>query len=674
MLRHREVWFVGLLAALGQGCGSPSLPVEAVNPTPTVQTIDAPTAEVTQTGSQRVDRPDEVKEVKPEPTDAGRPVESTWVPAVDGERVTVLPEAPAQRWVSASEKGNVEVLPTAAGAAEVHWRVVLKNGVVWVRARVADGVLAGRIARGDREPPPGPDWSGHVTGWNAGVFETSPSRVFRLQTDTGEIVTLRLDGDAAQGTAVGQWKRVGSTSQAWLDEAPQHELSISRWDDAQLDFSTVGEPKPRTCQARVTAVAIQGSCETDGVVVPFRGERIQVLSAGLLPKSPREQERWARSTRAALELLTMGPDPRPTQVEVTTGPVMSPFPTLACWPSRDDALEDWPSNDLRQELQLAVTYRVGSGAETAVRLQHGWLLIPQGLPPQGGFPAVIAVNGHGMSSVSVIDPNDALGWYGDAYVRRGYVVFALDVSHRPVQDRWQLYTDVPNGDDPARGNAAHPAIRGSALDSDWEEQGERVADVMRAREYLSTLPYVDRAHVSVTGISMGGEVTTWAAALDPELWGANPIGYSPDTEVLRISGNHACYRWQHGDVDDYVSASDLHALIAPRRLLIETGIADRVFSRVATPFSGDLQVVSRSRTAWGSQAQRLVHYLHPDEHRFRAGDSACGVAPLGVTEPIAHGPSALDPMRWQLDATTQVVAHDVFSWLTTQRAELPRTQ
>lgn len=668
VLRQREVWLLSVVAALGAGCGSASLPVEPVHPTQTDQTADS-------RHGIPIHRHDFRRSVdaNEEPNDAGRPAEPAWVLDVEGNRVVVVTGAQELRWESTSETGAVEVLSKDPGIDSVHWRITLPSGTLWLRARRVDGVLAGRVAHGTDEPAPGPRWSGHVTGWNTGVFEGTRARVFRLQTATGELVTLRLDGDVNEGTAVGQWKRVGSTSRAWLAEAPQYDLSIARWDDGQLEFSTIGEPEPRTCHATLTSVAIHGSCLRGGAFIPFHGERIQLFSAGLLPKSPDELARWARTTREGLQVLMMGPDPRPTQMEVTSGPLMSPFPTLACWPSRDDAEDAFPSNYLRQELELAVTYRVGSENETAVRREHGWLLIPQEPAPPGGFPTVIAVNGHGMGSVAVIDPNDVMGWYGDAYARRGYVVFALDVSHRPIEDRWQLYTDVPNGDDPARGNAAHPAIRGRELDSDWEEDGERVADVMRAREYLSTLPSVDSARVSVTGISMGGEVTTWAAALDPGLWAANPIGYSPDTEVLRISGNHACYRWQHGDVDDYVSASDLHALIAPRPLLIETGIADRVFSRVATPFSGDLQVVNRSRTAWGSQAARLVHYLHPDEHRFRAGDSACGGAALGVTEPVARGPSALDPVSWQLDITTQVVAHDVFSWLASQRAETARS-
>lgn len=44
--------------------------------------------------------------------------------------------------------------------------------------------------------------------------------------------------------------------------------------------------------------------------------------------------------------------------------------------------------------------------------------------------------------------------------------------------------------------------------SDWEEDGERSWDVMRALDYLLSLKYVDAKCVLITGLSMGGEITT----------------------------------------------------------------------------------------------------------------------------------------------------------------------
>ena len=56
-------------------------------------------------------------------------------------------------------------------------------------------------------------------------------------------------------------------------------------------------------------------------------------------------------------------------------------------------------------------------------------------PPPGGHPVAIAVNGHGGSAHALTLPDNDFYWYGDAFARHGFVVLALDISHRPVADR-----------------------------------------------------------------------------------------------------------------------------------------------------------------------------------------------------------------------------------------------
>lgn len=167
-----------------------------------------------------------------------------------------------------------------------------------------------------------------------------------------------------------------------------------------------------------------------------------------------------------------------------------------------------------------------------------------------------------------------------------------------------FYNNVTHGDDCQHGNCEHPSIIWPGFaDSDFEEDGERVWDAMRAVDYLLTLPAVDPKRIVVTGLSLGGEITTWTAALDARLAAAMPAGYSPDTDVMYYHGNHPCWLWRWSNVREYIDTSSLHGLIAPRPMVVMTGRQDRTYSSRDPPFSADKQVARRSRAVYGAQAE-----------------------------------------------------------------------
>ena len=131
----------------------------------------------------------------------------------------------------------------------------------------------------------------------------------------------------------------------------------------------------------------------------------------------------------------------------------------------------------------------------------------------------------------MMNPDEQSYWYGDSYARRGYVVLAIDISHRPIEDRSILYGDCLDGDDPINGNGPHPAVKAAGFDSDWEEDGERTWDAMRGIDYLLSLSQVDSKNIVISGLSMGGEVTAITGGLDPRIDMSIPAGYSPDMGV-----------------------------------------------------------------------------------------------------------------------------------------------
>jgi hypothetical protein len=133
-----------------------------------------------------------------------------------------------------------------------------------------------------------------------------------------------------------------------------------------------------------------------------------------------------------------------------------------------------------------------------------------------------------------------------------------------------------------------------------------------------------------------------------------PAGFVPDLTVMAGNGNHACWRWLAGDPLDYYSISDLHALVAPRPLVVETGAVDDEFSRFWPPFVDGKEVARRSRAAFADAPDAFALYLHDGGHEYRFGDIAAGDGspPTYVTLPAVDGPRAPGDLDWATDGAT----------------------
>lgn len=603
-----------------------------------------------------------------EPVEA-LPLEArTWFLWIDREPFTLtLPADSTETGTLTDATNQGEPVTDASGPDASGWlrfRTMWRGSSAWFHLRVAAGVLSGRWSHGGTPP----DYSlakGHVTGWNQGAFEKTSARVYRLKTESGDLFSLRLDGLFDEAGLTGRWKKTGSIANGRVDESDELEIEVTSWHPPALGFRLIGDQRERVCDATLLPTTVLATCVApNGTSESFTGERIEVLTFGLKPKPLDARTDWQTRTRQALALLAMGGIPTANEVRlVTSGAPLRPLPEQACLPERDDDQTNFPANYTRQELELDARYVNADGVEHLRRL-HGWLLVPTDAPPAGGFPAMVAVNGHSGSARMLTDPDNGAFWYGESFARRGYVVFALDVSHRPVTQRI-AYTDYPNGDAPGDGNGSHPAITFGSQDSDWEEEGERASDAMSVRRFLAGQAFVDERRIGVMGLSMGGTVTTWAAAMDTGFALAIPAGFSPDTEVLRISSNHPCFVWLNADSTTYVTTSDLQALVAPRRLVVESGARDWVFSGTGTPFAQDKQVTRRSRAAWAPEnGAGFVHYLHDDFHQFHVGSVSCGgKSASGLTIPLQSAPSESALVSWQTTSETEVLASDLYQWL-----------
>lgn len=597
--------------------------------------------------------------------------EGVWYLNADGARLTL--EVVRRRdgdlagTLSAESGGRparVEGIAWDRDAARVRFHVALGDtgGRAWFDARVTDGVLLGRTARTSDERAPGAlQYEGHVTGWNASVIDRAPvPRVYDLRWSDGRLGRVRIDRKATGEGLVGTLKVYASADRGTIDEQEERDLTNVTWDGANLTFEVreddgslwryVGEARARL---------ITGEARSDRAwvsPVTWSGARAEVLTHGLSVRPRAERDAWSARTRRQLARLTMAGASSPAAVRVETlahglAPIESQREAMRAAPPQSYTL-----TELRAEHDVVDAY---TGA-TVTRRSHLYIARPTTAAPARGFPVVVAANGHFGSAQAMMNPDSGYG-YGDAYAREGYVVVAVDVSHRPLADRARLYTDFTVGDDPVGGNVPHPAVRAAGLDSDWEEDGERAWDVMRAVDLALALPDIDASRVIVTGLSMGGEVATMAGALDPRAGSVVVAGFAPDLGVIAHRANHPCWQWTHADIREYVGVSVLQALVAPRLLVVETGTADRTFSDFRAPFASDKQVLRRSRVAWGDESYRLVHYLHDGAHVYRTGEPALDLtATRGISTPVRVAPDAAGSLTWQTDAATRLAPVTVF--------------
>ncbi|MHC1687958.1 MAG: dienelactone hydrolase family protein [Methanothrix sp.] len=573
----------------------------------------------------------------------------TWYFNVNGGRLVITLGSGSTGTCYNELYGTTEVIDNvtwniSTRILKFRWVQSSQNRWWWIRGKVVEGIFVGRAAIVTASPGGAPasfaPYTLHATAWNSAYIDSGLyPRVFEMLCNSIYWCMLRIDQDVC-GNPIGQFKvysRVIDGSISSAGEELEYDVNVIVWDGTHLEF--IRYMDGGVIQHFIGTVSgryLSGSF-TDGTnSYDFSGFRTEILAYGLRCKTSAERAAWQDRVRTQLEHLMMAENPTPilaTPTVVQSG--ITPVADGTLRPAgtdRDDDIANHPQaytlTELNFEYIIDDTWYNGSDI---TRLSHGFMAIPTGSPPSGGWPAVIVVNGHGSPGSNpagksgawrVFDPNDGQLWYGDAWARRGYVVLAIDISHRD------------GSFDAAHGNVAHPAIVSSifaAGNSDWEQDGERAWDVMQAITLLLVGALgvsVNADKVFITGLSLGGEVTTYTAAFDTRLKMAIPAGFTPDLRVMANNGNCNCYQWVNASIWEYLDLAVLHALIAPRPLIVQTGIADNTFASIETPFSSALQVMRRSGIAYNKgycSNNLLIHYLQSHAsnelvHQYRCGD------------------------------------------------------
>lgn len=176
------------------------------------------------------------------------------------------------------------------------------------------------------------------------------------------------------------------------------------------------------------------------------------------------------------------------------------------------------------------------------------------LPKIGGktHPAVVCIGGHGSGLYSTYangkpfadwspqgrDSSSIYKGFAAELAGKGYVTIATVVSQHEVREP------------------------GRTL------MGERLWDLMRCVSYLRTLPEVNKSRIGCGGLSLGGEMTMWLAAMDTRIAAADSSGFL--TVMDQMEKGH-CKCWKFDGLRELVDYADIYALTTPRPLQCENG-------------------------------------------------------------------------------------------------------
>jgi hypothetical protein len=528
----------------------------------------------------------------PPPADSTTPA-GKWYLLASGYRLELDVTSTATGFTASvrPEGGGPEPVSNISWNAGSRWFEFRRDGpgfFQWYRMSIVEGTAAGRFSHGTASAKPAlTSYTSHVTGWSPDYLDSgSVPRTWNVTINNDFEGVLRIDRDSA-GTLRGRLKVYDNNKVAGAQEELENDLTSISWNGTTLSFTRSAPGLTQVYTGTVSGRSISGTFSQNGAgAFPWRGTRGQVLGLGLGSRLSQRAD-WQARTRAALVNLTeamrlanVAIPPVNVTEEACTG---CPFLGGSYPAERDDNPSGWPANYTLKRLRFRV--EPGSRFDPAnpppARIFYGYLATPTAPPPPGGYRAVVVVNGHGGSAQQLMSKDNGPFWYGESAARRLLIVLAVDIGHR---GEW-TYPGV-----------THPKIVGSGYTtSDWEEDGERAFSVRRVIDYLQSYPGVRADRIFIEGLSLGGEVATITAALDPRIVMATAAGYSPDMHVMDNYGNHPCYRWNNADIHEYVDVSDFEALIAPRPLVVETGLADGTFSPLATPWAADKQVTRRAR-------------------------------------------------------------------------------
>ena len=247
----------------------------------------------------------------------------------------------------------------------------------------------------------------------------------------------------------------------------------------------------------------------------------------------------------------------------------------------------------------------------------GYLLTPK-TGKGGPLPAMICVPGHGRGVDDIVgiddkgrDRTDKAGYQHDfaiQVVEAGMAAVAIEpMAFGCRRDARTAKRGL--------GTSACQPTAGAALLLGETMVAWRVYDVIRTIDWIESRKELDPARVGLMGISGGGTVTSFAAALEPRIKAAMISGYLNTFKSSIVALSHCIDNYVPG-ILNWCENYDVASLIAPRPLYVESGDRDPIFPVAASKEA--FANVQRVYEALGAP-DAARHEVFSGDHFFHGG-------------------------------------------------------
>jgi dienelactone hydrolase len=208
-----------------------------------------------------------------------------------------------------------------------------------------------------------------------------------------------------------------------------------------------------------------------------------------------------------------------------------------------------------------------------------YVLIPDTYDGSTRYPTLVCQHGHGNGKDDVVGiaHGTHVQWlsvqqtrydYAAALARQGYVAIAMDARGFGERELGYTFGGGENGCNMVQVKAQLLGLNLLTLN---------VFDLSRCIDYLVTRPEVDPQRIGCVGLSYGGTLTLFSAALDERIKVAVVSGYLSSLYEQTFVRGDTCGSQIVPHLARWGELSDVACLVAPRALLIESGTEDDMF-------------------------------------------------------------------------------------------------